>query len=73
MAFVTLETLLGITCPLTSIENKLRGITQSETFIGHWIEKLIYWDFPIEFFIVLYCIILGWTFLMWNIFPPKKT
>ena len=73
MAFVTLETLLGITCPLTSIENKLRGITQSETFIGHWIQKLIYWDFPIEFFIVLYCIILGWTFLMWKIFPPKKT
>ena len=33
MLFVTLETLLGITCPLTSLENILRGITQSELFI----------------------------------------
>ena len=30
MIVVTLETILGITCPLTYLENILRGITQSE-------------------------------------------
>ena len=72
MLFVTLETLLGITCPLTSLENILRGITQSESFVGYWIQKLIYWDFPTQIFIILYCIFLGWTLLMWKIFPPKQ-
>ena len=71
MALITLETLLGITCPLTSIENSLRGIYQSKSFVGYWIEQIIYWDFPAPFFIVLYFTFLGWTFLMWKLFPPK--
>ena len=59
MAFVTLETLLGITCPLTSIENSLRGIHQSKSFIGYWVKQIIYWDFQTQFFIILYCIYYG--------------
>ncbi|MAH83750.1 MAG: hypothetical protein CBB68_05230 [Rhodospirillaceae bacterium TMED8] len=72
MVVVTLETLLGITCPLTSLENILRGITQSDSFIGYWIQRLIYWDLPTHIFLILYCISLGWTLLMWRIFPPKR-
>ena len=72
MVFITLETLLGITCPLTSIENSLRGIYQSKSFIGYWIDQVIYWDLPTQFFIILYCIFLSWTLLMWKLFPPKK-
>ena len=73
MVFVTLETLLGITCPLTSIENSLRGIHQSKSFVGYWIKQIIYWDFPTQFFIILYCVFLGWTFLMWKLCPPSNT
>ena len=72
MVFVALETFLGITCPLTFLENILRGITQSESFIGYWIQQLIYWDLPTHIFFILYCIFLGWTLLMWRIFPPKR-
>ena len=68
---VTLETLVGITCPLTSIENYLRGINNSKSFISFWIEKIIYWDFPTSFFMFLYFVFLGWTLLMWKIYPPK--
>ena len=46
MMCVTLETILGITCPLTYLENILRGINQSESFIGYWIQKFIFWDLP---------------------------
>jgi len=73
MVFITLETLLGITCPLTFIENSLRGIYQSQSFIQYWIKQIIYWDVPVHFFIILYCIFLGWTFLMWKLFPPRKS
>ena len=72
MFLVTFETLVGITCPLTSIENNLRGMSNSKSFISFWIEKIIYWDFPTKFFIFLYFIFLGWTLLMWKIYPPKS-
>ena len=70
MFFITLETLLGITCPLTSIENKLRGINKTRSFISYWIDEIIYWDLPSQFFIILYCSVLIWTFLLWKFFPP---
>ena len=71
IVFVTLETLLGMTCPLTSIENSLRGINHSKSFIAHWIEQIVYWNFPTQYFLILYCLFLGWTFLIWKLFPPK--
>ena len=71
MFLVTFETLVGITCPLTSIENYLRGMNNSKSFISFWIEKIIYWDFPTSFFMFLYFVFLGWTLLMWKIYPPK--
>ena len=71
MMFVTLETVLGITCPLTSIENNLRGIYESTSFVSYWIKQIIYWDSPTQFFIILYCMFLVWTFLMWKLFPPR--
>ena len=73
MVCITLEVLLGITCPLTSIENSLRGIEQSKSFVAYWVYQAIYWDFPTKFFVVLYCTLLGWTFLMWILCPPKNT
>ena len=73
MMFITLATLLGITCPLTSIENSLRGIYQSKSFIEYWIKQIIYWDVPVHFFIILYCMFSGWTFLMWKLFPPRNS
>ena len=73
MVFITLETLLGIPCPLTFIENSLRGIYQSQSFIEYWIKQIIYWDVPVHFFIILYCMFSGWTFLMWKLFPPRNS
>ena len=70
MIFVTFETILGITCPLTLFENNLRGIDESTSFIFYWINQIIYCNFPTQSFIILYCIFLVWTFLMWKIFPP---
>ena len=72
MSFITFETLLGIICPLTIIENNLRGINESHSFISMWVGQIIYWDLPSKFFVILYCILLLWTFLMWKIYPPVK-
>ena len=70
ISFVTIESLLGITCPLTSFEKSLRKTNETTSFIPYWINQIIYWDLPSEFFIILYCLVLAWTFLMWRLFPP---
>ena len=72
MVFVTIETILGVTCPLTLIENNLRGINQPKSFIAYWVEQLVYWYFPTQFFLILYCVSLTWTILIWQFYPPKN-
>ena len=67
---ITMDTILGITCPLTFIENSLREFYISDTFVRHWLKQLIYWDFPTIFFMFLYSACLCWTVLMWKLFPP---
>ena len=70
MIFVTFETILGLSCPLTVLENNLRGINKNQLFLSRWITEVIYWDFPSEFFLIIYCLCLGWTFLIWKKYPP---
>ena len=70
MIFVTFETILGFSCPLTVLENNLRGINENQLFLSRWITEVIYWDFPSEFFLIIYCLCLGWTFLIWKKYPP---
>ncbi|MEE3278584.1 MAG: DUF2784 domain-containing protein [Pseudomonadota bacterium] len=71
MTFVALETLLGFTCPLTLIENYLSGRNTSESFIGYWVKRIFYYDFPVEYFAMLYVTCLAWTVAMWKLFPPR--
>ena len=73
MAFVTLETFMGITCPLTAIENSIRGVNKSNSFVSYWVMKIIYWDLPTIFFLVLYSLSLGWALFLWKICPPRKS
>ena len=71
MAFVTLETLFGISCPLTIFENHLRGRETSESFVGYWIREVFYWDLSADFFMGMYLLCLVWTCYVWKKFPPR--
>ena len=73
MGFVSIEAILGITCPLTSLGAELRGTTSQEWFLGFWIGKILYWNLPATFFLVLYLICFSWAVLLWFIAPPDKT
>ena len=72
ICFVTIEATIGMTCPLTIIENLFNESQYSQSFIKFWISKIIYWDLPTLFFIILYSLCTLWTILMWKIFPPKR-
>ena len=72
IAIVTFETILGIACPLTFLENYLLEKVETELFLSFWLKKIIYWDFPSTFFISLYLVCFAWTIAMWVFFPPKR-
>ena len=71
MGFITLEAILGITCPLTIIENILRQIVYQQSFVSHWVSRLIYWDLPNHFFVSLYFFCLIWTLVFWKVHSPN--
>ena len=70
--FVTFESVFGFTCPLTSIENYLRNALNKHSFISYWLQKIIFWDLPNFYFLILYCACLTLTICWWKFFPPQK-
>jgi len=73
IAFVALEAVAGIACPLTLWEDLLRGGLRPASFIGRWVAQLLYYRAPEWVFTVAY---LGWTAatvatLRW--IPPRRT
>ena len=68
IAFVALESLAGMACPLTVWEAALRGGTVGETgFIG----RLLYWDFPPTAFTLLYVALALLAAWLWRRLPPQ--
>ncbi len=56
---VALEAMAGVLCPLTVWEYRLRGMAgqgaeQEVSFVARLIRRIIFYDFPEIFFIVLY-------------------
>jgi Protein of Unknown function (DUF2784) len=72
MTFVAVETLLGITCPLTRWEDLLRGAGGGErSFIGRWLAWLLYYDLPNWVFAAAYCVFAAAVAWTWRLIPPR--
>jgi len=71
MTFVTAEALLGVTCPLTIWEDTLRGGVSERSFIGRWVARLLYYDFPEWAFATAYCVFTLAVVCAWWIVPPR--
>lgn len=73
--FVVAEAWLGMVCPLTTLEMWLRKQAGSRTyegsFIEHWLQQLLYWDFPSWVFLMLYTVFALLVVLTWVLYPPK--
>jgi hypothetical protein len=77
IAFVVVQTYLGIVCPLTEWENRLRVAGGQQAygdrgFIHHWLHNLIFFDAPGWVFMLCYTLfallVLGTLILA----PPQK-
>ena len=72
IGIVTAEAIIGLTCPLTILENLLRDVNQTQTFAAYWIHRILYWDLPRQLFVIIYSLCLLWVILLWKYCPPNK-
>jgi hypothetical protein len=74
--FVPLETILSMTCPLTTLENyflKASGTSGYErSFIGNLAGKILFYDAPEWVFAVIYFALAIMVIFYFFRFPPKR-
>jgi hypothetical protein len=68
---VAAESLAGMACPLTVWEDTLRRAgPQEASFIGRWVARLLYYDFPEWMFAAAYTVFALAVALAWRLVPP---
>ena len=76
ICFVALQAWAGVICPLTTLEMWLRQqgeqATYQESFIAHWLQALLYWDFPAWVFIVVYSLFAMLVAASWFLVPVQR-
>jgi hypothetical protein len=68
---------LGQVCPLTAWENHFREASGSqgytESFIQHWLHKIIYYDFAPWVFTLAYTVFGVLVLITWLLIPPRHS
>ena len=69
MVFIAAQAWLGQLCPLTVWEQHLRRIagqgSYGESFIEHWLSRLLYWEAPWWTFVAAYSLFAALVALAW--------
>ena len=76
IGYVVVQSLFGITCPLTTLESWLReqaGLpSYSESFIEHWVQGLLFYQAPFWVFALVYTVFGALVLLSWWFYPPRR-
>ena len=74
IAFVALEALAGVACPLTLWEDALRRTGPvAPSFVGSWARRLLYYDFPEWVFTVAYVLFAIAVAVTFRLIPPRES
>jgi hypothetical protein len=77
IAVVVAQAWLGQLCPLTILESWLRvqagGAAYRQSFIEHWLQRIVYWDAPPWAFTVAYTAFGALVLLVWWRYPPRRS
>ena len=76
MGMVAAQAVLGILCPLTTLESLLRSkagesAVPGESFVAYWLHRLIFFELPPWFFTGLYAAVFVLTALAWYVVRPN--
>lgn len=73
---VVVQSWLGATCPLTTLESWLRvqagASGYAAGFIEHWVTRLLFWAAPAWVFVLAYSVFGLLVALAWWRFPPRR-
>ena len=73
IGFVAITSLIGVACPLTDLEDSLRGgAVGSAGFIQRWVGRLLYHDFPGWLFTIAYTVFALAVIVAWCVVPPRQ-
>ena len=73
LAIVAASALLGLPCPLTVLEDRLRGLDAATPgCIERQVEALLYWDVPAEWFMLAYVGYALAAAVTWIRCPPDR-
>lgn len=76
IGFVMAEAWLGLVCPLTDWENRLRvaagGTAYSVPFFQHWVHEFLFYDFPAWVFTFAYTAFAILVLVAWLLVPPQR-
>ena len=76
MVFIALQAWLGALCPLTVWEQALRRragqASYGESFIEHWLSRVIFFDAPWWSFVAAYSAFAGLVIAAWFVVPPRR-
>jgi hypothetical protein len=72
IAYVAMEALLGIACPLTVWEDLARGGVRPESFVGRWVQRLLFYRAPEWIFTTAYVAWALATLATLRLVPPRR-
>lgn len=72
IVFVASEAILGIWCPLTLWEARLRGVEAEKSFIAQWIHRILFYDFPEWVFTIVYVLFALVVAASWWLVRPAR-
>ena len=75
IALVCIESIVGVMCPLTSLEDWMRqrggAATYPGDFVGYWAHRLIFYDFPPWMFTTAYIAFAVLVVITFILLPPR--
>ncbi|MEX0679080.1 MAG: DUF2784 domain-containing protein [Pirellulales bacterium] len=75
IAIVVLQSWMGTTCPLTDLENYLRGLAGESgypgDFVGYWVRELLFYELPSWVFMLSYSIFGAIVLVTFVLAPPR--
>jgi len=72
IVFVAGEALIGMACPLTLWEDAARGGLRPESFVGRWVQRLLFYRAPEWVFTTAYVVWALATLLTLRFVPPRS-
>ncbi len=72
IVLVAAESIAGVACPLTVWEDALRQTASARSFVGRWLSRWLYYDFPEWSFTLAYVAFAIAVAITWWWLPPRR-